>query len=196
MGVECWTSGWPGLFRKPELLGHPRSAALGCQASFLADAPWGRSSILILRGNGRGRVLRKRSFWGSKGRWFPLRVAAAYLTVPLTAPALLILDMMRATRNMTVWDWVGIHLLYSIFCFAAMVVLGTPVLLLYALLRWSGVFAFVAGGAACAAATYTLVARGQTRTDQLVLFTLFGVVEGLVLRPILFGVTLRPRSTT
>jgi hypothetical protein len=59
---------------------------------------------------------------------------------------------------------------------------------------WTGFFAFVAGGALCAATTYTLVARGQIHVALFVLFTTFGLVEGLALRLILFGASARPRS--
>ena len=133
------------------------------------------------------------SFWDLKGRRFLLRLALAYVIVPLTAPALLILLTLRGTRHMLFFDWLGISLLYAVFSFAAMVVLGMPLLILYWRLHWSGYFAFVIGGALCAATTYGLVVRGQMQRDQLVLFTLFGIVEGFVLRLILFGGTLRAR---
>ena len=139
------------------------------------------------------------SFWESRGRRFLLRLVLAYLIVPATAPVLLSLLMMGLsllmmgrTRLMAFSDWAGIVLLYATFCFAAMVVLGIPLLILYARLHWSGFFAFVAGGALSAAATYALVVRGHMKPDQLVIFTLYGVVEGLALRLILFGVALRP----
>ena len=133
------------------------------------------------------------SFWESKGRRFLLRLALAYLIVPFTAPVLLVLLSIRGTRNMRLSDWAGILLLYGVFSFAAMVVLGVPLLVLYSRLRWSGFLAFIVGGAVCAATTYALVVRGQMQRDQLVLFTQFGIIEGFAFRLILFGGALRPR---
>ena len=60
------------------------------------------------------------SFWHSKGRWFPLRLALAYLIVPLTAPTLLGLAMKRGTPHASFGDWGAIIVLYAIFSFAAM----------------------------------------------------------------------------
>jgi hypothetical protein len=133
------------------------------------------------------------SFWDSKGRWFRLRLALAYLIVPLTAPTILVLQIMRAPSHPPFSELTFIIELYAVFSFAAMVVLGVPLLFLYARLRWSGFSAFIAGGAACAAATYTLMMWGRVQWDQFVLYTMFGVVEGLVFRMILFGIALRPR---
>jgi hypothetical protein len=138
-------------------------------------------------------VWRHSSFWESKGRRFLLRLALAYVIVPLTAPILLVLLMIRGTRYMLFFDWVGIFLLYAIFSFVAMVVLGIPLLVLYSRFHWSGFFAFIVGGAVCAATTYALVVRGQMQRDQLVLFTLFGIVEGLAFRLFLFGGALHAR---
>ena len=139
---------------------------------------------------------RSLSAWDAKGKRFLLRLALAYLVVPVTAPMLLALEMARSTRNMQFGDWAGIVLLYAVFSFAAMVVFGAPLLVLYARLGWGGFLSFVVGGAFCAAATYLLVARGTAHRDQFVLFTLFGVVEGLLLRLILFGASRRPRAAT
>jgi hypothetical protein len=90
-------------------------------------------------------------------------------------------------QRLPFFNALGIVLLYAVFGFGGMTVLGLPLLLLYARLHCTGFVAFIAGGAACAAATYVLVVRGQTRPDHFALFTAFGVVEGLFLRLILFG---------
>ncbi len=140
-------------------------------------------------------MARPPSHWDSKGRWFPARVALAYLIAAFTAPLLLALWMMRGTRLMTFGDWAGIVLLYAAFSLAAMVVLGTPLLVLFSRLRWSGFAAFMTGGVACAASTYLVAARGQAQRGQFVLFTAFGVVEGFVLRWILFGLARSPRRS-
>ena len=101
----------------------------------------------------------------------------------------MVLIMLRGARAMAFADWAGIVLLYTFFGFAAMIVFGTPLIFLYSRLNWDGFFAFLAGGAVCAAMTYTLMMRGQI-AYQIPFFTTFGVVEGLIFRLILFG-TLR-----
>ena len=68
-----------------------------------------------------------------------------------------------------------------------MVVFGLPLLLVYARLHWTGYPAFLAGGAFCAALTYSLLMRGRPESASLALFTAFGIVEGLFLRVMLFG---------
>jgi hypothetical protein len=133
-------------------------------------------------------VLKTYSSFSLRGKQFLLRLVSAFLVVPLTAPSLLVLQMMLSGgRRMPFGDWIGFVLLYAMFSLAAMVVLGIPLLVLYSRLGWTGFFAFVGGGAVCAAATYTLVAQGQPQLDQFVLFTIFGVVEGFVFRVMLFG---------
>ena len=84
-------------------------------------------------------------------------------------------------------NWLGFVLLYAMFSLAAMVVLGMPLLILYSRRGWTVFFAFVGGGAVCAAATYILVAQGHPQADQFALFTVFGIVEGIVFRVMLFG---------
>jgi hypothetical protein len=133
------------------------------------------------------------SSWNWKDRRLLFRLALAYVLVPLSAPTLMIFMIIRGASAMSFGDWAGIVLLYTFFGFAAMVVFGTPLIYLYSRLNWDGFFAFVAGGAVCAALTYTLVMRGHI-TYEFPFFTTFGVVEGLVFRLVLFGTRLRPRS--
>jgi hypothetical protein len=132
------------------------------------------------------------TMWRWKERRLILRLGLAFILVPFSAPTLMAILMLRDARAMSLGDWAGIVSLYTIFAFAAMVVLGTPLLLLYSRLNWTGFFAFVAGGAVCAVVTDVLVMQGRM-TSQLAFFVMFGVVEGLVFRLILFGVRLRPR---
>jgi hypothetical protein len=105
----------------------------------------------------------------------------------------MIFMMIRGARAMSLGDWAGIVLLYILVGFAAMIVFGTPLVYLYSRLNWTGFFGVIAGGGLCAALTYTLVMRRQI-TYLFPFFTIFGVVEGLVFRLILFGTRLRPRS--
>lgn len=119
-----------------------------------------------------------------KSREFLLRLALAYVIVPPSAPVLLIAWTLlgQAVRPA---DAAGIVLIYSFFSLAAMVAGGLPLLALYLWRGWTGYLAFAGGAAACAAATYLLAAGPMQH--QLWLFTLFGVVEGLLFRVVLFG---------
>jgi hypothetical protein len=130
-------------------------------------------------------VPHRHSSWNWKDRPLRLRLALTYILVPLSAPLCMVLLMIRGERAMSLGDWGGIVLLYTFFGFAAMIVFGTPLIYVYSRLNWTGFFAFIAGGAVCAALTYTLVMRGHI-TSQFPFFTMFGVVEGFVLRLILF----------
>jgi hypothetical protein len=135
-----------------------------------------------------------RSFWDWKGARFLLRVTGAYLVVPLTAPVFFFFPQVLFGQRLAFIDFAGIIFLYALFGFAAMVVLGIPLLFFYSRRGWTGLFAFIAGGAVCAAATYIAVVRAGIRPDQFALFTAFGVVEGLALRLILFGARGHPGS--
>jgi hypothetical protein len=115
--------------------------------------------------------------------------------VPPSGPALLVLySMLRSGQRIVLGDWGGIVLLYAVFGLAAMIVLGGPALYLYSRLNWTGFFAFLAGGAVCAAMTYMLAVGREAKPDQLGSFTALGVVEGLLLRLILFGVSRAPAA--
>ncbi len=95
-------------------------------------------------------------------------------------------------------DALGFVAIASMFCFAAMLVFGLPLLYLYKRLDWSGFFAFAAGGTLCAAATELVVwSPVLPKLDyEFVLGTLYGTVEGVVLRLMLFGIALHPASST
>ncbi len=134
------------------------------------------------------------SSFGLKRGTFLLRLAVAYLVVPLTAPVLLVLWVALAGQRLAFLDHLGIVLIYAVFGLAAMVVFGLPLLLVYARLHWTGFSAFIAGGALCAALTYSLIMRGRPEPANLALFTAFGIVEGLFLRLILFGAAARPAA--
>lgn len=98
--------------------------------------------------------------------------------VPLTAPALLVLDTLLAGQRLSFFDGLGFVLLYAVFGFGAMAVPGLPLPVLCARPRWTGFLAFIAGGTVCAAVTYVLVVRGQAQPGQFALFSAFGIVEG------------------
>jgi hypothetical protein len=117
----------------------------------------------------------KASPWKWRSGKFWARLALAYAVVPWTAPALLVLDSF------------GMVLVYTAISLAAMLSLGGPLLFLYSRLNLTGFFAFAAGGGCCAVATYALMAPTQVQVDQYATFTIFGLVEGFILRVILFG---------
>jgi hypothetical protein len=131
------------------------------------------------------------SFWNWRSKRFLLRLGLAYAVVPASGPLLMMLQVLLSGRRLAFVNWLGILLLYTIFSFAAMVVLGLPLLFLYSRLRWTSFTSFIAGGAVCAALTYSLVTRGEVHAQEFVVFAGIGIVEGLVLRLILFGVNLR-----
>lgn len=101
-----------------------------------------------------------------------------------------------AMRHLALWDAFGFIVIYSMFCYAAMLVFGSPLLYLYKRLNWTGFLAFAAGGALCAAVTQMIAWAPVLPKHDFVFLTLCGVVEGLVLRLILFGIALHPASTT
>lgn len=124
-------------------------------------------------------------------RWtkaFYWRLLASYFVIPLIPPALLLLSMRGAFS-----DWLGIVYIYGIFGVAAMVALGTPLLLCYLRVGWTGFLPFLAGGGLCAGITaYTLL---NTSRDLRLMgfFTFTGIIAGLLFRVILFGFHPQPR---
>ena len=113
-----------------------------------------------------------------------LRLLISYLLVPLVPPVLML-------PPQDVWGIIG---LYWLFGFAAMVVLGTPLLLLFLRLRWIGFFPFLTAGGLCAAVTAGVVNRGHDR-GSVIFFGLLGVVSGVVFRILLFGIREDARVT-
>ncbi len=131
-----------------------------------------------------------------RGREFILRLFLAYFAVPLTGPALFVLQALCFGGRVSFRDALGVVLIYGVFGFVAMLVLGSPLLFLYSRLQWTGFPAFIGGGAFCAALMYSLVARDRFAPAPFVFFTLFGVVEGLALRLMLFGFSARRERDT
>lgn len=125
--------------------------------------------------------------WRWRSGKFWLRLAVAYAVVPWTAPILIVLFIVLGGQHLAFGDWFGMVALYSIFSFAAMLILGVPLLFLYSRLNFAGFLPFVIGGGCCALATYALMAPTQVQVDQYVIFTVFGLGEGFILRVILFG---------
>jgi hypothetical protein len=123
--------------------------------------------------------------WQRKG--FLLRVLLSYVVIPVIPPVLL-LARTRGSSHIAFGDWLGILLLYSVFGFAAMVVLGTPLLFFYLRLGWTGFLAFMAGGGLCAAITSYAVLRGQRDLSLVEFFAIAGIIAGLLFRVILFGI--------
>jgi hypothetical protein len=68
------------------------------------------------------------SAWRRQG--LLLRLLVSYFVIPAVPPVLM-LATMRGWGHMGFGDWMGIVLLYGIFGFAAMVALGTPLLLCF-----------------------------------------------------------------
>jgi hypothetical protein len=101
---------------------------------------------------------------------------------------------MSRTRSLTELfnDLSGLVTLYSMFSFAAMIVFGSPLLYLYRLLDWTSLWSFAAGGAVCAAITYTIM--DASNWQSLVMFSVLGTIEGVILRLVLFGVASRPSA--
>jgi hypothetical protein len=128
-------------------------------------------------------------------RWrrdgFLARLLASYFVIPIVPPVLLLL-MTHGSSQMPLNLWLGEIGLYGIFGFAAMVALGTPLLLLFMRLDWTGFVPFMAGGGFCAGVTSYMVLRTGHDQNMVAIFTLFGIISGALFRLILFG--LRPHS--
>jgi hypothetical protein len=122
------------------------------------------------------------------------RILLAYLLVPLVPPVGM-LSLARAWR-MSFGDWLGILLLYQVFGLIALIVLGTPLLLIYKRLGWTGWGAFMLGGGACAALTSGIMLSGARNRSLIALLTTLGMVAGLVFRVVLYGPNRIPPSNS
>ncbi len=111
------------------------------------------------------------------------RVLLGYLVAPLVPPMILL----ASAQKLPFWDAAGIIMLYWVFGFASIVVLGTPLLLLYRRLGWTGYVSFSIGGGGCALITSLLVTRGFYGAGMIAMWAVTGMVSGVVLRMALFG---------
>jgi hypothetical protein len=128
--------------------------------------------------------------WQSEG--FIVRLLISYFVIPLIPPVLLLLS--NRGFGMPVRDWLGIVLIYGVFGFAAMLLLGTPLLFCYLRLGWAGFLPFMAGGGVCAAITTYAVQRGGHNLGLAGFFAIAGAVSGLFFRMMLFGLRRRARG--
>jgi hypothetical protein len=119
----------------------------------------------------------------SSGIGFNPRTVVGYLLTPLVPPMILL----AGAQKLPFWDAAGIIVLYWVFGFASIVVLGTPLLLLYRRLGWTGYVSFSIGGGVCAAITSSLVMRGMDGAGIIAMWAFTGAASGLVLRMTLFG---------
>lgn len=108
-----------------------------------------------------------------------LRLVMSYLLVPLVPPLALGLSMSHLDPALT--------LIYFPFGFAAIVVLGTPLLFCFLRLGWTGFFPFMMAGGFCAGITAYLA-----RPSPVGLFAQTGIMSGLVFRIILLGIREEP----
>jgi hypothetical protein len=84
-------------------------------------------------------------------------------------------------------DWLGIFLLYGVFGFAAMLVLGIPLLFCFLRFGWTGFIPFMLAGGALAWLTSFAVLGGGHNLPLVELFGLAGILSGFCFRLILFG---------
>lgn len=117
--------------------------------------------------------------WDWKQRSFWLRLLLSYLLVPS-------LCFLPLTLSLASSDWLELTVLYSVFGFGAMVVLGTPLMLLFSRFQIRSFVAFSLAGALCVALMYVLIPRLIDRS-MLPLFLLLGLIAGYLFRLILFG---------
>jgi hypothetical protein len=129
--------------------------------------------------------MEQKSAFAANRRAFWLRLLASYIVVPFV-PALLICPPLGVPKLLPVTYWMGIVAIYAIFGFAAMVILGTPLLCLYLKYGWTGFTPFMIGAGACAGLTAGIVSRAR-EPGLTVLITAFGVIAGICFRLILFG---------
>jgi hypothetical protein len=131
--------------------------------------------------------------WRTKG--FLRRLLVSYFLIPLVPPILLLLRT-RGFGHMALADWVGIVALYYALGFAAIILLGTPLLVGYIRLGWTGFLSFMAGGGICAAATTYVALHGNWNLGLIQVFTVAGIISGGLFRLILFGVSRHPYTDT
>lgn len=117
-----------------------------------------------------------------------LRLLIAYVVVPLLVPAI---------QTLSVADSDGRHLehfhsryadslvLTGTITFAAMVILGLPLLFIYLHLNLSSFLAFSLGGAACAVIAAAVLLGSAS--ILLLYYGLIGLIAGVAFRLILFG---------
>jgi hypothetical protein len=120
------------------------------------------------------------------------RLLLAFFVIPLLVPVLLAMgtrhgDGSRSGLN----DYLSSLLLVGPVTFAAMVVLGLPLLFVFLRFDLTSLVAFGLGGGVCAVMTGAIMG-GPPHMETLVYYGFHGVIAGVVFRLILFGV--RPRS--
>lgn len=111
---------------------------------------------------------------------------AACMLLPFVPPILLLLRSWPFA-HLAFADAIGIVLLYAAFGFAALLFFGTPLLLLYLRLGWTGFPPFMVGGGVCAAVTSCAALRSVHNWPLVEFFTIAGIVCGLLFRLIVFG---------
>jgi len=115
------------------------------------------------------------------------RLLLAYVSIPFVPPFLL-LFWSWPHSHLALADSAGIVLLYAVFGFASLLILGTPLLFCYFRLGWTGFVPFMAAGGFCAGLTSYLVLKGSRNFPLIEFFGIAGVLAGFFFRLILFGI--------
>lgn len=127
-------------------------------------------------------------------RRFFSRLLLAYVAIPLLVPAMLTLSISRndGGSRLDLHRYITSLPLIGTITFAAMVVLGLPLLLIYFRLKQRSMLAFALGGGLCAVITAAVLSGASQQAIQVLYYGLIGVISGLVFRIILLGARGRP----
>jgi hypothetical protein len=120
-------------------------------------------------------------------RTFLPRLLLSYCLVPLIG-TLSLLAITSVVTPKPLGDWQGFIAFNAIiFTLAAMVVLGTPLLVFYRWRGWTSFLSFAVGGGLCATITCLVLLRPGIHPRIVAPFTAAGVCAGAAFRLILFG---------
>lgn len=146
---------------------------------------------------------------------FVRRAAVGFLLIPLLTPIFFLLyyaadrspdfpgdlAVSHLTELERLGSILGLFVLYSAPAFAAFLVLGAPLLILYYRLKWASFSAFLVGGAACSLTFFLLLSVpghfgdesfGRELVGGLRFIVPIGAISGLTLRLALFGMKREP----
>ena len=115
------------------------------------------------------------------------RLLLALVIIPLLVPAMLTLSTAHGDGSrLNLPNYINSLVVTGTATFAAMVVLGLPLLLIYIRLNHRSVVAFALGGGLCAFITAAALG-GPTQIAMLLYYVLHGVVAGVLFRLVLPG---------
>jgi hypothetical protein len=124
-----------------------------------------------------------------KSRQIPVaRLLLALVIIPLLVPAVLALSTTHSDgARLNLPNYLDSLLPMGTATFAAMVVLGLPLLVIYIRLNQRSVLAFALGGGLCAFITAVTLSGPAPQIATLLHYALAGIVAGVLFRLVLLG---------